>query len=208
MTLEHFVLQANLRHLQARTETIEPADRVRLDAMISAASRELALFEAAASGAEAPWQRALAEDLTQSRAMALNTFRQDYWEAPLPAALIDPRPGLALAIANPAFAEAADLALADVTGRPFFLLFPDNPGDPSATGVASLYTSLRKVVETGSEDAMGVQRYDIRDEAGDWRERYWRPVNRPVTDERDRLVFVLHVSQECDRPAGEVAAPR
>ncbi|MGY8706141.1 hypothetical protein RAD16_10420 [Bradyrhizobium sp. 18BD] len=39
---------------------------------------------------------------------------------------------------------------------------------------------------------MAVQRYDIRDPDGTFRERYWQPINSPIRDEDGRLVFLLH----------------
>jgi hypothetical protein len=39
---------------------------------------------------------------------------------------------------------------------------------------------------------MAVQRYDIRNAAGVFEERYWRPVNSPVLDENGDLVFILN----------------
>ncbi|MFJ4835314.1 ATP-binding protein [Streptomyces sp. NPDC088747] len=80
-----------------------------------------------------------------------------------------------------------------IVGRVIFDVFPDNPGDPSADGVANLRRSLRTVVATGRTDTMALQRYDIpTGEAGEFVERYWSPVNTPVLDGDGRVTHIIH----------------
>src|SRR5262249_28988680 len=71
-------------------------------------------------------------------------------------------------------------------------VFPDNPGDPFADGAANVFDSLRIVAETGQSHAMAVQRYDVRNPEGTFVERYWRPVNSPVLDEKGDVLFILN----------------
>jgi hypothetical protein len=49
----------------------------------------------------------------------------------------------------------------DIVGRGIFDVFPDNPDDPEATGVANLRASLERVRARRLPDAMAVQKYDI-----------------------------------------------
>jgi hypothetical protein len=42
------------------------------------------------------------------------------------------------------------------------MFFPDNPDDPSATGVRNLKASLESVLQNRVADTMAVQKYDIR----------------------------------------------
>jgi signal transduction histidine kinase len=72
-------------------------------------------------------------------------------------------------------------------------VFPDNPDDPSADGVANLRRSLESVVATGRKDTMALQRYDIPGgEAGTFAERYWSPANSPVLDDEGRVTHIIH----------------
>ena len=71
-------------------------------------------------------------------------------------------------------------------------MFPDNPEIETADGVSNLFDSLRIVVETGQPHAMSVQRYDVRDCAGAFIEKYWQPINTPVQDHDSRLICLLH----------------
>ncbi|MCH5672118.1 ATP-binding protein [Streptomyces gilvus] len=81
----------------------------------------------------------------------------------------------------------------DIVGRPIFDVFPDNPDDPSADGVANLRRSLETVAATGRPDTMALQRYDIpTGEEGVFAERYWSPVNTPVLDDDGRVVHIIH----------------
>lgn len=81
----------------------------------------------------------------------------------------------------------------DIVGRRIFEVFPDNPEDPSADGVANLRRSLEAVVATGRTDTMALQRYDIpTSEEGAFDERYWSPVNAPVLDTEGQLTHIIH----------------
>ncbi|SNX56230.1 signal transduction histidine kinase [Streptomyces sp. TLI_55] len=80
-----------------------------------------------------------------------------------------------------------------IVGKRIFEVFPDNPDDPTADGVANLRRSLEAVVATGRTDTMPLQRYDIpTGEAGGFDEKYWSPVNAPVLDADGRVTHVIH----------------
>ncbi|RKG70628.1 response regulator [Corallococcus sp. CA054B] len=83
----------------------------------------------------------------------------------------------------------------DILGRNIFDVFPDNPQDPLASGVANLRASLERAVKTRTPDAMAVQKYDIPrpDQAGGGFElRYWSPLNTPVFGEDGEVRYVIH----------------
>ncbi|MFF4804980.1 ATP-binding protein [Streptomyces sp. NPDC001351] len=80
-----------------------------------------------------------------------------------------------------------------IVGRPVFDVFPDNPDDPSADGVANLRRSLQTVVASGRTDTMALQRYDIlAGEEGGFTERYWSPVNTPVLGDDGQVRYIIH----------------
>lgn len=95
-----------------------------------------------------------------------------------------------------------------IVGRQIFDVFPDNPDDPTATGVANLRASLHRVLQRCGTDAMVIQKYDIRRpviQGGAFEERYWRPVNSPVLDSRvyghlaTRDLRGVALDHSCDR---------
>jgi len=79
-----------------------------------------------------------------------------------------------------------------IVGRPLFEVFPDNPDDLSATGILNLRSSLKRVLAEGRPDAMAVQRYDVRKPDGKFEERYWSPLNAPVTGPDGRMQYIVH----------------
>ncbi|MGZ3274659.1 MAG: PAS domain-containing protein [Caulobacteraceae bacterium] len=175
--------------------------RPQIEMLVVTAERELALFEAHENGAHKPWREG-DPAIEAARGQALDWFQGAYGGSSTLASLIDPRPGLMIVDVNPIYAAATGVTPADIAGRPLFVAFPDSPDDRQADGVANLYASLRRVAETGVSETMPVQRYDTRDPVdGAWCERYWRIENSAVTDDSGRLLYLLHLVAEVDRPA-------
>lgn len=123
-------------------------------------------------------------------------FRDLLEEAPLPYMVVDPRPGLHIVDINDAYAAATLTPRMQAAGGKLFDVFPDNPDEPGADGVSNLYESIQRAAQSGEPHAMTVQRYDVRDAHGRFLRRYWRPVNTPIFDDADRLVYVLHFAGE------------
>ncbi len=118
-------------------------------------------------------------------------------------ALFQSTPGLYLVLApdftikavTDAYLHATMTNREDILGRGVFDVFPDNPSDPSATGVRNLRTSLQRVLQDKTSDAMAVQKYDIRkpeSEGGGFEERYWSPVNSPVLGPTGEVLYIIH----------------
>ena len=101
-------------------------------------------------------------------------------------------PSLVIAAVSDAYAAATMTARDTIVGQHLFTVFPDNPDDPGAEGVANLRASLERVCREHVQDVMPVQRYDIRRPDGDFEERFWSPANTPVLDAAGRLRFVIH----------------
>jgi signal transduction histidine kinase/ActR/RegA family two-component response regulator len=104
-------------------------------------------------------------------------------------------PGLRIVAVTDAYLDATMTRREDIVGRGIFDVFPDNPDDPEATGVANLRASLERVRRGRAADTMAVQKYDIRrpdEEGGGFEERYWSPRNSPVFDEDGRLRYIVH----------------
>ena len=99
-----------------------------------------------------------------------------------------------VAVSN-AYLKATLTKREEILGRGLFDIFPDNPDDPSASGVSNLRTSLERVIQTLMADAMAVQKYDIRrpeSEGGGFEERFWSPVNTPVLSSAGQLDYIIH----------------
>jgi hypothetical protein len=98
---------------------------------------------------------------------------------------------------NPAYEQATAHPRSWLVGERLFDVFPDNPADPAADGVANLSSSLELVFRTGARHWMGLQRYDVPDpyDPGSFVYKVWAPVNSPVKD-GGRTVAVLHHVQD------------
>jgi signal transduction histidine kinase len=117
--------------------------------------------------------------------------------------LFESAPGLYLVLspdlhiigASNAYLAATKTKRAAVMGRHVFDVFPDNPGDPAATGVRNLRESLENALRTRAPDAMAVQKYDIRrpeSEGGGFEVKYWSPLNTPVLREDGSIAYLIH----------------
>jgi signal transduction histidine kinase/ActR/RegA family two-component response regulator len=104
-------------------------------------------------------------------------------------------PELTIIAVSAAYLRATMTKREEIVGRGLFDVFPDNPDDPTATGVANLRASLARVLLHKRPDAMAVQKYDVRrpeKEGGGFEERHWSPVNSPVLGDDGALVYIIH----------------
>ena len=104
-------------------------------------------------------------------------------------------PDLSIVAVSDAYLRATMTRREDILGRGLFDVFPDNPADPTASGVRNLRVSLNRVRQNRVADTMPVQKYDIRrpdSEGGGFEERFWSPVNSPVSNAAGELVYIIH----------------
>ena len=104
-------------------------------------------------------------------------------------------PDLKIVAVNDAYCQATMTDRKTILGRGIFDVFPDNPADPTATGVSNLRSSLERVLQFRRPDAMALQKYDIprpASEGGGFEERYWSPLNSPVLDNRGEVSWIIH----------------
>jgi len=195
--MQRFILQENVKAFRARLdEATAPDIRQRLQLMLAAAERELALLDAEERGVRAPWQRHTAQELAAARTAAICRFHEEFDGTELNASLLDPAPGLTFMAVGGVSDVASGRPRSELIGKPLFHLFPENPGDPSAEGVRLLYGGLRAAADTQLEQAIPLFRYDVQSSSGIYAERWWRSTCRPVFDSEGRLLFVSLLSQD------------
>jgi len=93
---------------------------------------------------------------------------------------------------NDAYLRATEQTRDELVGRGLFEVFPDNPDDPAADGVANLRASLERALSSRSSDAMAIQKYDILNAEGHFEERFWSPVNTAVHDTTGVVSMIIH----------------
>jgi PAS domain S-box-containing protein len=111
-------------------------------------------------------------------------------------------PALTIIAVNDAYLRATMTRRDGMIGRPMFEVFPDNPADPTADGVANLRASLERVLRLKQPDKMAVQKYDIRrpdDEGGGFIVRHWNPLNIPVFDRTGEVACIIHHVEDVTR---------
>ena len=104
-------------------------------------------------------------------------------------------PDWTIVAVSEAYLDATMTQRNSILGRHLFDVFPDNPEDPAADGVANLSASLEQVARDLRPDTMADQHYDIRrpeDQGGGFELRYWRPVNSPVLSDDGKLAYIIH----------------
>src|SRR3989454_8106915 len=104
-------------------------------------------------------------------------------------------PALTIVAVSAAYLKATMTKREEILGRGLFEVFPDNPDDPTATGVRNLKASLDRVLTHRVPDSMAVQKYDIRrpeSDGGEFEERYWSPVNSPVFGVNGEIAYIIH----------------
>lgn len=161
--------------------------------LMAATHREVAILGADMMGVQSYLGQFGSGDGAEGPARAdRRLFRHLLEDASEPVLILDPRPGLHIVDFNAAHAAAWMIDRRRAVGEKLFDVFPDNPDLPKADGVSNLYESLGHCAQSGRPHRMQLQRFDIRDPTGRFVKRYWRPVNRPLCDDKGRLVFLVH----------------
>lgn len=110
----------------------------------------------------------------------------------------DPR--FTILAVSDAYAKVTMNRREDMIGKPLFEVFPDNPNDPDATGVANLSASLKSVIASKAPHKMTIQKYDIPYPDGHgFEERFWSPLNTPVLNNGELLYIIHQVDDVTDR---------
>jgi len=122
-------------------------------------------------------------------------YQAVFMSLPVPVLLL--RPDLRMVDANDAYLRVSGRSREDIVGQDILEAFPDNPREPGVSGTQNLGESLRRVTETGEPDIMALQRYDVATPGSAmYEERYFCPVNVPVTGPDGSLMLIAHCVEE------------
>jgi PAS domain S-box-containing protein len=114
----------------------------------------------------------------------------------LPEASLLLQPNLVIVSVNRVYLELSRMREEALIGADLFEVFPDNPAQAEGHG------------ESGKPDRMPLMRYDVRNPAGQFEERWWETVNTPVHDNNGRLNLILHQTREVTDIVHRQAAAR
>jgi len=137
------------------------------------------------------------EDVHTSSAKSLpaSIFQNIFEAIPGLYLILAPNKQFTIIAANDAYLQATKTERKRIVGRPLFEVFPDNPNDPEASGVAAIRNSLNRVLSSKMPDTMGVLKYDIpvsRPSNKKFETRYWSPVNSPLLDKDGNVVYLIN----------------
>lgn len=121
-------------------------------------------------------------------------FKQLFEASPHPYLILSADERYTIVAVNDYYLAATGIQKDKVIGKELFEVFPDNPTDPSVSGVSDLHISLDRVVRYAQTDTMGVQKYDIplRDGSGRFEVKYWSPVNVPIFSDQGKVEYIIH----------------
>ena len=106
-------------------------------------------------------------------------------------------PDFTIIAVSDAYLQATLTRREQIVGRHLFEVFPDNPDDPAADGVANLRSSLERVLVTRAPDAMAMQKYDVPCPDGrGFETRYWSPSNFPVFAKDGAIRYIMHRAED------------
>ncbi|WP_324678279.1 PAS domain-containing protein [Hymenobacter sp. GOD-10R] len=105
--------------------------------------------------------------------------------------ILAPDAAFTILTATSAYLVATGTTREALQGCPVLEAFPQAPY-VVATNSADLHASLQQVLQTGQPHSMPLQRYDMRDGDGSFREKYWDILNWPVLDAQGRVRYLVH----------------
>lgn len=97
---------------------------------------------------------------------------------------------------NEAHAKVAMVERSRVIGRPVLDVFPDTSEAYIDTGQSELLESIRRVISTGKPDSMSQFAYDIKDETGTFKKKYWSMTHYPVRGKSGKIIAVCQETKD------------
>jgi PAS domain S-box-containing protein len=104
-------------------------------------------------------------------------------------------PDFTVAAVSNAYLTATNCKKEALVGHNIFKVFPDNPVDfahDEASCMTNLRASLNYVITHCKPQKMAVQKYSLPGTDGKTEDRYWNPHNKPVFNDQQELVFIIH----------------
>jgi PAS domain-containing protein len=123
-------------------------------------------------------------------------YKAVFRSVPVPIVLMTPE--LMIADVSQAELQTAGRGREELVSRHLFDAFPVNPSDPAAAGVSAMNESVRRMMATGTSDAVPLRKYDLEvpGRPGVFAERYWSTTNAPVLGPDGEVVMIMTCVEE------------
>lgn len=125
-------------------------------------------------------------------------FQSLFESAPGKFLVIEPENYAVVAISD-AYLDAVMRKRSEITGRPLFDIFPDDPADPDANGRAVVTATIERVKETGLAEALPLVRYPVErpaEQGGGYEERWWLSVFSAVKGRDSATSYIICRSED------------
>ena len=126
----------------------------------------------------------------------------------IPTACMVLSPAFLIVAVSDAHLAATGARRDDILGRYLFDVFPENPDDPGADGVAKVRASILRVLQHKVADVMAIQRYDVIDPSAPgtaYAEKYWKSMHTPVFDAQGDVAYVMQTVEDVTEQFRNVA---
>ncbi|MBB1287273.1 PAS domain S-box protein [Flavisolibacter sp. BT320] len=90
------------------------------------------------------------------------------------------------------FIRASGMKREEVIGKGHFDVFPKSPSDPNFTGEQNLRASFEYIIKHKEPHGIPVQRYDIPNGDGTFRQKYWKITNAPILSHAGEVLYIIH----------------
>lgn len=123
--------------------------------------------------------------------MQLPAFFKTLFES-TPALILVLDRNLNIIAATDAYLDATLSVREQLMGRNIFDVFGVNPDQLMPDAGERLRQSLDEVLATKRTQTLEVLRYDVKNSEGLYQEKFWRPVNTPILDDKGEVAYILH----------------
>ncbi len=122
-------------------------------------------------------------------------FRLVFSAHPDASALVLPdAPHFTVVASTDAFASFAGTDKSNMIGQSLFKYFPDNPLAPHLSD--DIRGSLERCIAQKSKSELSVQRYDLSDADGNFRQMYWTVTHTPILSDTGQIAYIIHTAQD------------
>jgi PAS domain S-box-containing protein len=101
-------------------------------------------------------------------------------------------PDFTIAAASHAYLKVSLKEREQITGKNLFAVFPELPDGHSSDTVSNLRASLDYVLKNKTTHIMPIQQYNLAQPDGSFEEHYWSPLNKPVLNDKNEVIFIIH----------------
>lgn len=131
----------------------------------------------------------------QTRKLKQETDYKILFES-LPGSYLVLLPDLSICAVSDDYLKATLTKRPEIIGRNIFDVFPENAANSAASAIKNLDSSLHFVLKYKEKHTMAIQRYDMRTPNGRFEERYWSPVNKPILNADNEVIYIIHAAED------------